>query len=81
MLFLRSSPQNQAEAERENYFKLISNLICEVPQDIFDESTIKVILHIKHTITDTQLLDQYFSDLLWPLLQSQIALARKEELL
>jgi hypothetical protein len=42
-------------------------LICSGNNDIFDKNSIKSILHIKHTITDSQLLDQYLSDFLWPL--------------
>jgi len=38
-------------------------------------------VHIKHTITDANLLDQYFSDFLWPLLYAKIPIARKEEIL
>lgn len=50
-------------------------------RNIFDENTIKSILYIKHTITDTNLLDQYFSEFLWPLLEANIPLVRKEEIL
>ena len=52
-----------------------------MPRNIFDENTIKSILHIRHTITDSNLLDQYFSDFLWPLLFANISIARKEEIL
>ena len=48
---------------------------------MFDENTIKSILHIKHTITDTNLLNQYFSDFLWPLLHAKIPMTYKEEIL
>lgn len=81
ILFLRKSQQNQAESVRSGYFKQISQLICDIEKNIFDENTIKSILHIKHTITDQSLLDQYYSDFLWPLLHANIPLVRKEEIL
>lgn len=81
VLFLRKSAQNQLEAVKNGYFKTISQLICDVKRNIFDQNTIKSILYIKHTITDPNLLDQYFSDFLWPLLEADIALIRKEEIL
>jgi hypothetical protein len=45
--------------------------MVDCSENIFDENTVKVILHIKHTITDTSLLDQYFSDFLWPLINAK----------
>jgi hypothetical protein len=54
------------ESVKNGYFKTISQLICDVKKNVFDENTIKSILYIKHTITDPALLDQYFSDFLWP---------------
>jgi hypothetical protein len=41
----------------------------------------KSLLTIKHNITDPNLFDQYFSDLLWPLLYANISIASKEEIL
>jgi hypothetical protein len=46
----------------------LSVLIGEISSNVFDENSVKSLLHVKHTITDTQLLDQYFSDFLWPMI-------------
>lgn len=49
---------------------MLSMLICRTNAQPFDKNSIKSLLHIKHTITDNQLLDQYFSDFLWPIIGS-----------
>jgi len=44
----------------------------------FSKDTINVLLSIKQTITNKDLLDQYYSDLLWPLVSSSIEISRKQ---
>ena len=63
--------------------KIISELIKEIPnlQKCFNKDTINVILSIKQTITNRELLDQYYSDLLWPLASSSLEISRKQEIL
>lgn len=71
VLYLRSSPENQQEAEKINFFKLLGNLLTVIPGELFDSNTIKVLLHIKHNITEQKLLDQFVGQLLWRLLKSK----------
>lgn len=51
-----------------------------IPAELFDSNTIKVLLHIKHSITEQKLLDQFVGQLLWRLLSSKANLSEKWEI-
>jgi hypothetical protein len=72
VLFFRKSSKNQTLASSEEYFKILANLINKSNEKAFDENSIKSILHIKHTITDPLLLDQYFGDFLWTIIGASV---------
>lgn len=77
VLYFRKSAKCQHESYNSELFKILSTLISNTG-NIFDKNSIKSILHIKHTITDSQLLDQYFSDFLWPMIVSKSDMERKQ---
>lgn len=59
---------------------MLANLLTLVPGELFDPSTIKVLLHIKHNITEQKLLDQFVCQFLWKLLRSKATVERKLEI-
>lgn len=81
VLLLRSSHENQQEAERLHFFKQLGSLLAVIPGELFDNNTINVLLHIKHSITEQKLLDQFVAQLLWRLLHSLAPLDLKLEVL
>lgn len=58
---------------------MLGILICDLNYDASDENTIKILNSIKQSITDQRLLDKFFSELLWKLLDSKICIERKIE--
>jgi len=63
-----------------NFFRLLANLLTLVPGETFGPDTINVLLHIKHSITEQKLLDQFVCQLLWKLLRSRANMERKVEI-
>jgi len=78
--YLRADRENQQEAERLNFFKLLANLLLLVPSEVFGPDTINVLLQIKHNITEQRLLDQFVCHLLWKLLKSKASTERRIEI-
>lgn len=58
---------------------MLGVLICDLNYDPSDDNTIKILNTIKQSITDQKLLDKFFSELLWKLLDSKISIDRKIE--
>lgn len=83
MLFLYKSPLNQIEAQKKNYPHIISELIKSLPKlnEKFNEETINTLLHIKQTITNSELLKQYHAELLWSFVDSKISIGCRQMLL
>jgi len=67
LLILKKRADAQQLALKMNLFKILSNLIGELKESLFDKFTVELIKELRACLIEPKLLDQFLVDFLWTL--------------
>ncbi len=65
ILLMRNNRENQSEAKRINFFKMMGVLLSEAERNFFTAETIYHLAELRNAINDSELAQEMFKDLFW----------------
>ena len=57
IVLFRNKPENQTEAAKLSFFKILGQLLAETTSNFFNQDTIEIIAELRSCITDLKLLE------------------------
>ena len=58
IVLFKNKPENQIEAEKLSFFKILGQLLSETTSNFFNEDTVEIIAELRNCITDSKLLEE-----------------------